>query len=78
MVLMEYLGLAPSSTLVLAFLTLFAAALIVYGIGHLAGKYTGWIAALALLISTLLMLDIVMPASTTGVLAGPYTWIPAF
>lgn len=70
--------MAPSSTLVLAFLTLFAAALIVYGIGHLAGKYTGWIAALASLISTLLMLDIVMPASTTGVLAGPYTWIPAF
>jgi NADH-quinone oxidoreductase subunit M len=78
MVLMEYFGLAPSSTLVLAFLTLFAAALVVYGIGHLAGKYTGWIAALASLISTLLILDIVIPASTTSVLAGPYKWIPGF
>jgi NADH-quinone oxidoreductase subunit M len=78
MVFMEYLGFAPSSTLVLAFLTLFAAALIVYGIGHLAGKYTGWIAAFASLISTLLILDIVIPASTTSVLAGPYAWIPGF
>jgi NADH-quinone oxidoreductase subunit M len=78
MVLMEYFGLAPSSTLVLAFLTLFAAAVIVYGIGHLARRYTGWIAALASLMSTLLILDIFIPASTTGVMAGPYTWIPSF
>jgi NADH-quinone oxidoreductase subunit M len=78
MVFMEYFGLAPSSTLILAFLTLFAAAPIVYGIAHFARKYASWIAVLASLISTLLILDIIVPASTTGVMAGPYPWIPAF
>jgi NADH-quinone oxidoreductase subunit M len=76
MVLMEYI--TPGTTLELSFLILFAAALIVYGFGRFTGKYTGWIAAIASLISTLFLFDILSPAITTGVIAGPYVWIQNF
>ncbi len=76
MVLMEYI--TPGTTLELSFLILFAAALLIYGLGRITGKYTGWIAAIASLISTLLLFDILSPATTTGVIAGPYVWIQNF
>jgi NADH-quinone oxidoreductase subunit M len=76
MVLMEYI--TAGTTLELSFLILFAAALIVYGFGRLTGRYTGWIAAIASLISTLLLIDVLSPAITTGVIAGPYAWIQDF
>jgi NADH-quinone oxidoreductase subunit M len=76
MVLMEYI--TPGATLELSFLVLFAAALLVYGFGRITGKYTAWIAAIASLISTLFLIDILSPAVTTGVIAGPYVWIQNF
>jgi NADH-quinone oxidoreductase subunit M len=76
MVLMEYI--TPGTTLELSFLILFAAALLVYGFGRITGKYTGWIAAIASLTSTLFLIDILSPAVTTGVIAGPYVWIQNF
>jgi NADH-quinone oxidoreductase subunit M len=76
MVLMEYI--TAGGTLELSFLILFAAAVLVYGFGRFTGKYTSWIAAIASLISTLLLLDIISPAITTGVIAGPYVWIKNF
>jgi NADH-quinone oxidoreductase subunit M len=76
MVLMQFI--TAGATLELSFLILFAAALIVYGLGRVTGRYTGWIAAIASLISTLLLIDILPSAITTGVIAGPYVWIQNF
>nr|MDO8100217.1 NADH-quinone oxidoreductase subunit M [Candidatus Njordarchaeota archaeon] len=78
MVLMESLGLNPASTLVISFLTMFVGVILVYGLGRTAKKYASWMAAVISLISTLLLIDIMLPAVSTGVMAGPYTWIPNF
>jgi NADH-quinone oxidoreductase subunit M len=76
MVLWEYI--TPGATLELSFLILFAAALIVYGLGRLTRRYIGWMAAIASLISTLILIDILPIAITSGVIAGPYVWIQKF
>lgn len=78
MVLMESLGFNPASTLVLSFLTIFVGVILVYGLGRVTKKYTSWMAAVISLISTMFLIDIMLPAVSTGVMAGPYTWIPNF
>jgi NADH-quinone oxidoreductase subunit M len=75
---LEILGLSGASTLVISFLTMFIGVILVYGLGRVAKTYTGWMAAIISLISTLLLIDIMLPAVSSGVMAGPYTWIPNF
>lgn len=78
MVLFDALGVAPSSILLFSFLLIFAGAILVYGLGRSTKKYTGWIAAIISLVSTLLVIDVIVPAtSVSGVMAGPYSWIPS-